>query len=196
LATGSELGSRLAGLLAMPASGNTLPRLIRAVSVEPAPPARIIVINDLAWRRGKRYGTLIVDLERRRTIDLLPDRQADTLAVWLKQHPSVEIVARGRAGAYVDGVPTGGPEPIQVAVRFHLLRNLGDAVGNALNRYYRNIRAAAKAATNSEVSCSVSVAAFAAVSGSLPKPTTKRQQHSLDKQAARRARFDEVLPCR
>jgi transposase len=143
LATGGELGSRLAGLLAMPASGDTLPRLIRAVSVEPAPPARIIGIDDLAWRRGKRYGTLIVDLERRRTIDLLPDRQADTLAAWLKQHPSVEIVARDRAGAYADGVPTGGPEPIQVAVRFHLLRNLGDAVANVLNRHYRNIRAAA-----------------------------------------------------
>jgi transposase len=98
LATGVELGSRLAGLLAMPASGDTLPRLIRAVSIEPASPARIIGIDDLAWRRCKRYGTLIVDLERRPTIDLLPDRQADTLAAWLKQHPSVEIVARDRAG--------------------------------------------------------------------------------------------------
>jgi transposase len=163
----------------MPASGDTLPRLIRAVSVEPAPPARIIGIDDLAWRRGKRYGTLIVDLERRRTIDLLPDRQADTLAAWLKQHPSVEIVARDRAGAYADGVPTGGPESIQVAVRFHLLRNLGDAVANVLNRHYRNIRAAAKAATDTEQLTSGFVAAFAAVSGSLPKPPTKRQQHGL-----------------
>jgi transposase len=141
-ATGGEPGSRLSRKLAMPVSGDTLLRMICRAAVEPFPPPRVVGIDDWAWRKGQRYGTIVCDLERNRVIDLLPDREAGTVAAWLKQYPGIEIVARDRAGFYADGASRGAPQARQVADRWHLLRNLGDALQKIADAHRRDIRAA------------------------------------------------------
>jgi transposase len=185
---GGEPGSRLASRLAMPVSGDTLLRLIRATPIERGPPPRIVGIDDWAWRRGRRYGTLVVDLERNRPIELLPDRQVETVAAWLKANPGITIVARDRAGAYAEAVRVGAPAATEVADRWHLLRNLGDALQRLLDRHHRDLRAAAQAAIASPTRLEATPT---------PPPQPVRApppylQAMRARRAARQAAFDEV----
>lgn len=145
LALGGEPGARLATALAMPVSGDTVLRLIRSVALAPSPPPRVLGIDEWAWRRGLRYGTILCDLERGKIIDLLPDRATGTIAAWLQRHPSVAVIARDRASVYADGIRQGAPGAVQVADRWHLLRNLGDALRQAVARHRKAIGTAATA---------------------------------------------------
>lgn len=129
----------------MPVSGDTLLRMIRAAEFEPPKAPRVVGIDDWAWRKGQRYGTIICDLERGRILELLPDRNADTVASWLERHPGIDIVARDRAGLYADGARRGAPHATQVADRWHLLNNLGEALRLAVGRHRKAVRVAGKA---------------------------------------------------
>jgi transposase len=141
---GGEAGARLACRLCMPTSPDTLLRRIRSTPPGGLTVPRILGIDDWAFRKGTRYGTILCDLERQRVVDLLPDRQAETLARWLKDHPGVSVISRDRAGPYAAGARQGAPEAVQVADRWHLLVNVREALERFLDRKPSQRQAAAQ----------------------------------------------------
>ena len=135
LSTGASSGARLTQLLGLPASRNTLLRDVRRMEDDPQLTPRVLGIDDWAKRKGINYGTILVDLEEGRVIKLLPDKESDTVANWLKAHPGVEVICRDRAECYADGARRGAPEARQVADRFHLIRNIVKVLQKVLDTH-------------------------------------------------------------
>jgi transposase len=139
-AVGGEAGTRLLGHMQMATSARTLLRLLRGTSESPSTAVRVLGVDDWAIRKGQTYGTILVDLEQHRPIDLLSDRSATTLAVWLRDHPEIEIIARDRSTEYARGASEGAPSALQVADRWHLLQNLTQMVERLMNRLYGTLK--------------------------------------------------------
>lgn len=128
LELGGNKGATISQLIGTPVSASTILRIIKKIDVpEKTLTSGIIGVDDWAFKKGNTYGTIIVDLRNNEVIDLLPDRSPDTLANWLKNHPEIQTVSRDRYGPYALAIQQGAPQAIQVADRFHLLMNLGDA---------------------------------------------------------------------
>jgi transposase len=124
VALGGNAGARLAGLLRLPTSPATVLRLVRTTPLSYPPALQAVGIDEWAWRRGHRYGTILVNLADHRVVDLLPDRSAASVAAWLAEHPTIGVVCRDRSDLYADGIRRGAPTAVQVVDRFHLVHNL------------------------------------------------------------------------
>jgi transposase len=140
LALGGAAGARLAAALKMKAGIDLILTLIRRGRPTKTPLPRVLGVDDWALRKGQRYGTILVDLERSEIVDLLADRSAETLTAWLQVHPGVEIVTRDRSQTYADAIKAGAPAAIQVADRWHLLKNLTELVFKILQQEHSFIQ--------------------------------------------------------
>jgi transposase len=135
LATCGKGGVRLAARLGLQTKRQTI---LRRIMQLPDPPVGVILflgIDDFAFQRGYRFGTILVNLESRRVVDLLADREAETSAAWMRQQLDLMAVSRDRGGAYASAAATGAPQAIQCADRFHLVKNLGEALEGCLARH-------------------------------------------------------------
>jgi transposase len=143
LALGGRPGQSFAKRLLLPVSNDTLLRVVRRrAAVQPPKEPRVVGIDDFAWKRGHRYGTIVCDLERRCIIDILPDREAATAAAWLAKHPSISVIARDRGAGYRQAAADGRPDAVQVADRWHLMENASAAFLTAVQRSMVAIRKA------------------------------------------------------
>jgi transposase len=134
-AVGGKAGALLAKRLAMSASRDTLLRLIRSTAVPTHKTPQVLGLDDFAWKKGDRYGTLLVDLQAHCPVEVLPDREAATVVRWLRAHRGVKIISRDRAGAYAEAATRGAPRARQVADRYHVLVNLRNTLKDTLARH-------------------------------------------------------------
>lgn len=207
-ALGSQAGQRLAqhlGLSAVGTSRNTLLRLLRGAVLpapsEISPDLRALGVDDFAFRRGSHYGAILVDLDRRRVIDLLPDRDAATFATWLERHggAQVEVLSRDRGGAFADGARRAAPRATQVADRFHLLQNLGQALDQFLAREHRVLAhvaaslCAVSAAAADQGTDAQGTAPETSDAATAPVPMTRPEREHAAVEARRQARYERVV---
>jgi transposase len=188
-ALGGNPGARLAQRLALPTSRATLLRFVRAAPTPERDTPRVLGVDDWATRKGHRYGSILVDLEAHRPVDLLADRTATTFATWLKEHTPPDVISRDRASAYADGARHGAPAALQVADRFHLLSNAGDALERVLGRQHAALRAAAATVD----ACAALAPAPADAAALLPHQPPRAEQLQADRRAGRLARYEQVV---
>jgi transposase len=189
VALGGRAGRRLGHAWDLAASRNTLLRVVRQLPVPSLPPPRVLGVDDFALRKRQTYGTILVDLERRHPVALLPDRAAETVVQWLREHPGVEVIARDRSQIYAEGVRQGAPAATQVADRFHLLQNLWEALGQVFTVHHQALDAVNAAMRQQVVPLPDGAVAVPVQPPNVPTPV---QQRAAQRQARRQALHAQV----
>jgi transposase len=141
-ALGGRPGARMALGIGIKIGRDALLARVRCAETAQSNVVRVLGVDDFAFRKGRSYGTILVDQQKHQIVDLLPDREASSLAAWLKNHPEIEIVTRDRGQAYADGIRQGAPQSVQIADRFHLMQNLTDALKRLVIRKSRKLQQA------------------------------------------------------
>ena len=203
LALGGEPGSRFTAHLAIRISADTLLRRVKQLEENTPVSPRIVGIDEWAWLKGHRYGTIIVDIERGHVVDLLPDRDATTVKNWFDKHPGVEVVSRDRSSAFARAISESAPNARQVADRWHLMKNLREAIERLFEQEFALISAAIKPAqTAAEPTSRVTEkrldGSLTSSDQALPPPepaaipTSARRQSAGARRQRRIERFEQV----
>lgn len=196
-ALGGVPSQRLSEQLDCSASRDTFLRLVRTTPTAEMPTQRYIGVDDWALCKGHTYGSIVIDLERSVILDLLPDRSAETFAHWLREHPGIKVISRDRGGSYADGAAIGAPDAVQVADRWHLLKNLGDALTNLFDQHRSAIEQRLRPSANMSeaaqdidfsLSPSTSTTAEQPLQPVVPLAKPQLSKRQLEQQARRRER--------
>jgi transposase len=189
MALGGQAGKRLSQRWGLAVSRNTLLRLLRRQPGPSLPTPRVLGVDDFALRKRHTYGTILVDLERRQPVALLPERTAEPVAQWLREHPGVEVIARDRASAYAEGARHGAPAATQVADRFHVLQNLAEALTQVFTTHSTALDAVDAAIRQLPVPLPDGTVAVPVP----PPPTPVRvEQQAAQRAVHRQARYEQV----
>lgn len=180
---GGNAGSHLSAKLGVGSSPSTLLRILRSTR-SPAPSApKVVGLDEWAWRKGRTYGTIMVDLEAHRVLDLLPDCRSEHVADWLRQYPSITVISRDRSGPFATAATAGAPQATQVADRFHLLKNLTETLQRVFDQQRSQLEAVRGVADQP-------AAAPAGEPSSTPRASAATQR--AERRNGRQARYQEV----
>ncbi|MES1026233.1 ISL3 family transposase [Gloeocapsa sp. BRSZ] len=189
LALGGAAGERLSQQLGCAVSRNTILQLVSRLPLPPIVTPQTLGVDDFSFRKRETYGTVLVDLERSRPIALLGDRETETLAAWLLEHPGVQVVSRDRSKAYKAGIIQGAPEAIQVADRFHLLQNLAETLDRVFNLHGKSLKAV-EAAHSFSSTTRPDGTVFVPIA--LPCLTVQEQQRTEQRRTRRLSTYQQV----
>src|SRR5229473_6714415 len=199
-ATGGMLGAGVTQRLGTPTCWMTIIRRMMALPTAAVHQVSELGIDDFSFRRGRKFGTILVDMQSHQVIDLLADRTKESAAAWMGTHPEIDLVSRDRGGDYAAGAREGAPQATQVADRFHMYKNLVAAVELTLARCRAEIRKNAQATVQPEEAegskLLVEHTEFVSVENWKPAPDLGAERARLTRHAQRQDRYEQVLALR